>query len=212
MAGQPPPAEEVLLYTAELEKMFSEEGERAQGLAWLHYQAAEIFLKKNTRLALPIIVLSTLAGTASTASTSLFPNPQIANVCVGALSIFVGILGTVQAYLRYSQLAETHRMTSISYAKLNKFIQVEMTLNRKDRIRAADLLKMVRDQLERLLETAPPIPPPIVAEFKIRFKDSVANVALPDITNGLRSIKAATPQVVEEQGDIQESRIKVTLV
>jgi hypothetical protein len=175
-------------YNHEIETYFAKEAERCQGLAWLHSKAAEQFLGSNTYLALPIIVLSTLSGTVSSASANIFTDAKIASMSVGALSIFIGVLGTFQSYFGLAKRAEAHRITGLMYAKLNQFLGVELTLKRSERILAKDLLKMVREQSERLLETGPPVPQNIIDKFKKEFVEKYPNVAIPDIANGLRSI------------------------
>ena len=56
---------------------------------------------------------------------------------------------------------------------------------------AHDLLKIVREQTGRLLETAPSIPEHVVKDFQNRFLTKYPNIAIPDVANGLRSIKLA---------------------
>jgi hypothetical protein len=53
---------------------------------------------------------------------------------------------------------------------------------------AKDLLKVVRDQCERLQETSPEIPDAIIKAFKDRFGTSTPDVKKPEITNGLDPI------------------------
>ena len=178
-------------YNDRLERLIADEGERLQGLAWLHTKSNSYFQRANTWLALPIIVLSTLSGAISASSTTLFTDQKTASVCVGGLSIFVGILSTVQSYFGHSKRAENHRISGIVCTKLNHFITIEMSLPRKERMNAHDLLKIVRDQTSRLFETAPPIPSHIILEFQKRFLTKYPNVALPDVANGLRSITLA---------------------
>ena len=177
-----------ICYNERLERLIADEGERLQGLAWLHTKSNSYYQKANTYLALPIIVLSTLSGAISASSTTLFNDQKAASVCVGGLSIFVGILSTIQSYFGYAKRAENHRISGIVCTKLNHFITIEMALPRKERMNAHDLLKIVRDQTSRLFETAPPIPGHIVGDFQKRFVAKYTNDALPDNANGLRSI------------------------
>jgi len=175
-------------YNDRLERLIADEGERTQGYAWLHEQSAHYYQQYNTFLALPIIVLSTLSGAISASSTALFTDPKGASLGIGALSIFVGVLSTVQSYFGFAKRAENHRLSGITYTKLNHFITIEMALPRRERMSAHDMLKIVRDQTGRLLETAPPIPRHVIREFQQRFLEKYPNVSIPDVANGLRSI------------------------
>ena len=192
-----------ICYNERLERLIADEGERLQGLAWLHTEANSYFQKANTFLALPIIILSTLSGAISASSTTLFNDQKTASVCVGGLSIFVGILSTVQSYFGYAKRAENHRISGIVCTKLNHFITIEMALPRKERMNAHDLLKIVRDQTSRLFETAPSIPNHIVVEFQKRFVAKYPNIALPDIANGLRSIVLSPPTLTSPSSFIR---------
>jgi len=53
---------------------------------------------------------------------------------------------------------------------------------------ARDMLKIVRDQCDRLQETSPQIPDQIISEFKKKFGDSTPDLKKPEITNGLDPI------------------------
>lgn len=195
-----------ICYNERLERLIADEGERLQGLAWLHTKSNSYYQKANTYLALPIIVLSTLSGAISASSTTLFNDQKAASVCVGGLSIFVGILSTIQSYFGYAKRAENHRISGIVCTKLNHFITIEMALPRKERMNAHDLLKIVRDQTSRLFETAPPIPGHIVGDFQKRFVAKYPNVALPDIANGLRSI-VLSPQTLTSPSSFIRPRL-----
>jgi len=178
-------------YNDALERLIADEGERVQGLAWLHEHSCAYFQKLNTYLALPIIVLSTLSGAISASSTALFTNQKLASVGIGGVSIFVGVLSTVQSYFGFARRAENHRLSGVACSKLNHFITIEMSLPRRERMIAHDLLKIVREQTGRLLETAPSIPDHVVKEFQCRFLEKYKHIAIPDIANGLRAIKLA---------------------
>jgi hypothetical protein len=52
---------------------------------------------------------------------------------------------------------------------------------------AADLLKMTKDNIERQIETSPPIPDAIISEFKSKFKDA-KDIAIPDVANGIHKV------------------------
>jgi hypothetical protein len=64
---------------------------------------------------------------------------------------------------------------------------------------AKDMLKVVRDQCDRLQETAPQVPDEIIALFREKFGTTTPDVKKPEITNGLDpifiySIDASTPK------------------
>jgi hypothetical protein len=169
-----------------LEDIIADEGEKASGLAWLHTRAETHYSRLNTYIALPVICLSTLNGFISGASTSMFSNAQSASLGVGAVSLFTALLSTVGQFFSWAKRTEGHRMAGIQYLKLSKFLSVEMSLPQKERIRAKDILKIVREQSERLLEISPAIPDFLKADFQANFKDN--ECAVPEVANGIHKI------------------------
>jgi hypothetical protein len=179
---------EEIHWNQQLEEILSQEGERALCYAWLHNKSQTMVSKYDTNIALPVIVLSTIAGTGSIASQSLFGQSQTASVVIGVISLSVGIMNTVSNYFGFAKRSEAHKISSMTYAKIHKFIVIELSLPRKERMKAKDMLKIIREQLERLAETSPQIPDPIIAMFNEKFHDQ-KNVSKPEITNGLDPIR-----------------------
>lgn len=193
-------------YNDNLERLIKEEGERCMGSSILHNKCAERYATRNTLLAMPIIVGSTLAGTASASSPSIFTeNMKAASLAIAGVSIFVGILSTIQSYFAYAKRAEAHRISGIQYSKIHRFISIELALPRHERIQAQDLLKIVREQMERLIEISPPVPDVIVAHFKKHYGDKYPGVAIPDIANGLRAITIA-PEPIKVAVDVADAK------
>ena len=170
-----------------LEELIADEGEKALCYAWLHNRSQVQYSYWNNFIALPVIVLSTLAGTASIGSESMFGDASKANVGIGLVSISVGVLNTVGQYFSWAKRAEGHRIAHLTYTKLYKFISVEMSLPRKERMDATDMLKVIREQIDRLNETSPMIPQPAIDEFQKKFK-KYSDISRPEITNGLEKI------------------------
>jgi hypothetical protein len=169
-----------------LEELIADDGERALCYSWLHGKAEHLYSYRNNFIALPVIVLSTLAGTASIGSDSLFQGFEFAPVIIGLTSITVGVLNTVGQYFSWAKRSEGHRIAHISYAKLYRFISTELSLPRRERMKANDLLKVVRENSDRLAETAPNIPQLIIETFQHHFTDP--EISKPEIANGLEKI------------------------
>ena len=175
-------------WNEQLEEILSQEGERALCFAWLHNKAQARVAKFDTNIALPVIVLSTIAGTGSMASESLFGGSQLASICIGAISLTVGVMNTISNYFSFAKRSEAHRISALTYGKIHKFIVIELSLPRKERMKAKDMLKIIREQLERLSEISPQIPDAIISVFNEKFHDQ-KNVSKPEITNGLDPIR-----------------------
>jgi hypothetical protein len=190
-------------WNSQLETILSDEGERALCFTWLHSKSEKHYSRMSTYINLPVIILSTIAGAGSIGSSSLFNGSATASVLIGTISLGVATLNTVESYFGWAKRSESHRIAATTYAKIHRFIQIELALPRSERIAAKDMLKIVREQCDRLQETSPQIPDIIIAEFKARFS-TVDDVTKPEITNGLHPIHVHPP-------DMDSPRIRHTL-
>lgn len=172
-----------------LEQLVASEGEKCRGLAWINQKAEIYYAHRANAIAIPVIILSTLAGTASVGSSSLFGSEtQISSIVIGLVSIGVGILNTISSYFSWARKAESHRIAYLQYSKLFSIIRVEMSLPRAERQEAEVLLKQIRDGMERLAETTPSPPPSILEEFNRHFKDEDKTISRPVEVNGLQKV------------------------
>lgn len=197
-----------ITYNSALEKLIAEEAERCSGLSWLHNKAEAYYSIRNTWIALPTIILSTIVGFLSGTSTSIFSNPMTASVGIGSVSLFTGVISTIGTFYGFAKRTEAHRIASIQYSKLGRFLSIELTLPKSERIAAKDVLKITKDSIERLLETSPAVPDSIIKEYKEVFKD-YTDVAHPDITNGLRKVFIYSREVASP---ISETPIKIQVI
>jgi hypothetical protein len=189
-----------LSWSHALETLIAQEGEKCRGLSWINQRAEVFYSKKNNWIAIPVIILSTLSGTASVGSSSLFSGEtQISSIVIGLVSIGVGILNTISSYFAFSRKAEAHRIAHLHYNKLYELIALEMSLERAERMEPENLLAQVRTSMERLAETTPTPPEGILDEFNKRFKDYDKSIARPTQVNGLQKIKVNMKNVASEE-------------
>jgi hypothetical protein len=184
-----------ITWNTQLEQIISDEGERSLCYQWLHAKSEKWYSKLSTYLTLPVIILSTLAGSASIGSQTLFGDTGAASIAIGCISLSVATLNTVGSYFGWTKRCESHRIASITYGKVYRFILIELALPRRQRMSAKDMLKVVRDQCDRLQETSPQIPDIIINEFKQKFSGTTPEVKKPNITNGLDPIIVHSPDL-----------------
>ena len=187
-------------WNSQLEKILAQEAERSLCYSVMHRESEGRYSTLNNYIALPCIVLSTLTGATSVGSQTLFGDSQYAAVGIGVVSITVGILQTLNSYFSWARRAEGHKSSSIQYGKLHRFLMIELSLPRTSRMTAKDLLKTMRDQMDRLFETSPALHPLIVDQFKAKYKDN-KDISRPEIANGLDAVEIfddsiATPHLV----------------
>ena len=177
-----------ITWNRQLERILSDEGERSLCFQWLHNKSEKRYTKLNTYLSLPVIIMSTLAGAGSIGSESLFSDSKIGNILIGVTSLSVAMMNTVGGFFAWSKRSESHRIAALTYGKVYRFILIELALPREERMAPKDMLKVIRDQCDRLNETSPQIPDVIIAEFKEKFGQTTPDVKKPEITNGLDPI------------------------
>ena len=176
-------------WTVLLEDYFAQTGEKANGLAIMHKRSESIFTRRKTYIDLPVIIGSGAVAFLNAGSSSLFAgNQQIAATALGVGSLVIGILNTTGSYFGWAKRAEGHRMSSIHYAKLYRFINVEMRLPREQRMQPGDFLKYVKDQYDRLAELSPPIPSSVARSFSNQM-EKYKDISKPEETNGLNKIQ-----------------------
>lgn len=155
------------------EKILKEWGEAAACYRYMNYQAFLMFQKLSMRFTLPVIVLSTITGTANFAQEQ-FPAGIRSSVpsIIGGLNLIAGIIATVMQFLKINELMESHRSASQLYGKLSRKIRLELNLPLVNRTSdGADMVHDCQQELDRLIEQSPPIPKNILNAFDKEFPD-----------------------------------------
>jgi len=177
----------MISWTVKLEEYFASTGEKAAGLAWVHKRSEAIYSNRRTYIDLPVIIGSGVIAFLNAGSSSLFEDPKISSVALGVGSLCMGILNSFGTYFGWSKRAEGHRISAIHYAKLYRFITVELSLPRSERMSPNALLKYVKDQYDRLAEISPMVPDIVIAQFQYKFKNE-KDISKPDEANGIHKI------------------------
>jgi hypothetical protein len=173
-------------WSATLETYFKETAEKSECLSILHRHAERIFTYRKVSLELPSIVLSAVIGFTSVGSVHFFPNETLSNIVLGVGSLFISTLQTLGGYFAFSKRAEGHRISAIQYAKQHRFLFVELCLPRAERINPSALLKMVRNDYDRLAEVSPPLPSESLKFFEKRY--GKYTISKPPEVNGLEPV------------------------
>ena len=174
-------------WTKEQERLMAEWSDIALCYRWLHDRSEKHFHSKTIWINLPVIILSTLGGTASFGVQSIFStdsSKQLASFIIGGISLTAGLLTTIGNYLRYAQLEESNRVASIAWGKFQRLIAVEIALHPNERIDSLDFLKICRADLDRLIEQSPPIPTECIQMFEAQF-GHIKDLKKPDICGEL---------------------------
>lgn len=160
-------------WTPKNEKIVVEWCDVAKCYKWLHTRAHQSYSHMHAWFTIPAIILSTISGTASFAQGSLpLRMQEYAPMVIGSVNIFIGILTTIQQYLKISEYNESHRVSAIAWDKFARNIRIELAKHPDDRaMDAGHFLKANREEYDRLMETSPSIPESITAEFIQTFSE-----------------------------------------
>ena len=176
-------------WKGEHEVILVEWADKAMCYRWLHGKSHQAYSNTNAWYTIPVIIMSTVTGTANFAqdrfSDEVKPYMQMA---IGAVNIFAGILTTIAQFLKVGELNEAHRVSSISWDKFYRNIKVELAKSRKERTNVVHMLKMCKEEFDRLMETSPSINENIIALFNRKFptkkpviKNNEDDINKPDI-------------------------------
>lgn len=171
-------------WTPEHEQILIEWADKAMCYRWLHSKSNNMYSTLNAWYTIPVIIISTVTGTANFAQERVPLKYQSYFVMiVGGFNIMAGIITTIQQFLKITQLNESHRVSSIAWDKFYRNIKIELAKHPSERIDPKQMLKMSKEEFDRLIETSPNIPEKIVQQFKINFfsQESFDKIIKPEI-------------------------------
>lgn len=167
-------SDEEIVWHGQQENILKKWSEIGSSYRFMHDRAYLHYEKQNFRFALPVIVISTVTGTANFAQAS-FPESWQSYVPLfaGFLNLTAGLITTIAQFLRVSELLEGHRAASIAYSKFSRNISVELSLPVDERsCDGREFIANRRIELDRLIEQSPNIPLKIVKLFGKKFQNS----------------------------------------
>lgn len=191
-----------------LEKLFKKSAEQFLCLRWTHDAAQRWTAKQNTLLTVPVIVLSGLASLGSVGSSNLLPFER-SELLIGFISFTAGILQTVSSYFAFARRAESHRIAALGYEKLYRTIDFQLKAHRHERDPPGQIMKMLKDEADRLNEVSPQIPEWAIKQFKIKFP-SPEGISVPSILNGLEAVEVAL-ETPSSSFQPDSPRVKITI-
>jgi hypothetical protein len=169
-------------WTLEHEQILVEWADKAMCYRWLHSRSNAMYSSLNAWYTIPVIVISTLTGTANFAQERVPLQYQSMFVMiVGGFNILAGIITTIQQFLKITQLNEAHRVSSIAWDKFYRNIKIELAKHPDERMNVTQMIKICKEEFDRLMETSPNIPDKIILSFKTEFRYIDKNTEMPKI-------------------------------
>ena len=184
------------------ENIFIDWADKASCYKWLHASSNIKYSKKRNMYTIPVIVLSTLTGTANFAIERVpLKYRSECSIIIGSVNILAGIITTVSQFFKINELSEAHAMSSISWDKFHRSIRIELLKSPEERVDVTYFMKTCRDEFDRLMETCPHIDSDIIDKFKSKLTSgddqkeiarkikNFNRIIKPDIFNELTTIR-----------------------
>jgi hypothetical protein len=195
-------------WTSAHEDVLVDWGDKALCYKWLHMKSHTVYRFYHYMFTIPVIVMSTITGTANFAQSKLPENFQFyAPVIIGCINIFAGIITTVQQFLHISELNESHRVSMIAWDKFYRRIKNELSKSSIERQPINEFFITTSEEYDRLMETSPIIDAKIIKLFKSTFDGTFTNsevreffkeLSKPDILDTLVSVRKSIYKVPDE--------------
>ncbi len=187
------------IWTKDHENILIDWADKAMCYRWLHSKSHELYNKTNAYFTIPVIIMSTLTGTANFAQDKVPEKIRVYySMGIGLINIIAGIITTIQQFLKITELNEAHRVSSISWDKFYRKIRVELSKPPEERQGVYDFLKSCTEEFDRLMETSPTIDKNVILLFNKTFNNknldkekrkSFEALNKPEICDSLESVK-----------------------
>lgn len=195
----------------EHETVLAEWADKSNCYMWLHTKCNEKFHSLHIWYTIPVIIMSTLTGTANFAQDKIPASFRgYATMIIGGVNIMAGIITTIQQFLKINELNESHRVAALSWDKFYRKIKVELAKNPKERQKVSLFFAAATEEYDRLMEASPVIEKDVLLMFNKKFGNMVGTeFSKPEICDTLVSVKTT---VYKESPDARRDSIVKNLV
>ncbi len=122
-----------------------------------HFQCAAYFEKKNMQLGIPVVILSTVAGT--TVFATLQTSTELwVKVGVGLFTMAAAVLSALQTFFKHAELSQLHKHAAAEYGFLRREFEAAVYSCKGVGTLPADFLKSFAERWDKLDEDSPAIP------------------------------------------------------
>ena len=185
-------------WTDKQEKLLSRWAQKAAGYRWLHNHARLLFKKQHDWLSYPTIIMSSITGVggfavlnpSSTADATMKARILVVQYFFAFMNVASGIINSISKFNNCGKLMESHSLMCVQYSKFYRNIDMELSLEAKDRSPALEFVTKCRMEYDRLLSESPDIPAGSIAAFNRQFPEREDK---PDVCNGLSIICEEPP-------------------
>ena len=172
-------------WDASNEKVLIEWADKAQCYRWLHGRSFALYRRKAMWFTIPVIIMSTITGTANFAQERFPENiKSLAVIIIGSVNLIAGIITTISQYLKVNELLESHRVANLSWDKFVRDVKMELAKDPREhgdvpsqREPPITCLTKFKETFDRLMEVSPNIEDNVIAEFAFRFDEDKIRIS-----------------------------------
>jgi len=153
------------------ESILRQWGEASGCYRYMNHRSYLMYKSLSLRFTLPVIILSTVTGTANFAQDQ-FPESIQGSVpsIIGGLNLVAGLIATIMQFLKINELMENHKTAALAYGLLSRNIRLTLALSRRERNSdGLDFVNTCKAEYDRLIEQSPAIPTSILNEFEKEY-------------------------------------------
>jgi len=149
---------EIQEWTDEVEDLLRSLSDKAQVWTDLHLENHLHFRKRYYNLVIPIIVLSSVTGSANLALGSLPTSSNdsvVINLVIGVVGIITSVLSTLNNIFSFQKRKDDHKRAADEWCRVHRIINIEINLARTRRNNVSTFLFLVLQEVERIFDTQP---------------------------------------------------------
>lgn len=188
--------------------------DKAMCYSWLHNHSYHEYSFKDKCYTLPIIGLTTIAGTstfAQASSMNISNTGSYISMGFGSLTILSGLLTAIKKFLKISEYAESHRISKMNWEKLYREIKIELTRldnthntqntpksnpsnsNTSNLDNLDSIINKFKNQYNHLMETSPTISKKSIEKFTKEFQQpQYSSILKPEICGNMETTASIT--------------------
>jgi len=154
------------VYDAGIGNLLAINADECQIQALAHAACYLYYKRWNVRLQVPIIALSTVSGAGNFISSTFSAYKDFIIYIIGAISLFVAFLSSVQKFMEFDRLVEGHRIAALSWDKYYDTIRGHLMIDVKNRGNEIAFFEDIKSRLIKLKERSPFVPPRFFNVYK----------------------------------------------
>lgn len=147
---------------------------RARESQFSHYGQATKFRRASLWLGVPVIVLTTIVGTAVFTSIAHGSQSPEVKLSLGLLSVLAAVLSSLQTFMKLPEKAELHRKFGAKYGSIRRRLE-QVYSDREGQQITHQVLELLNRELSAIAEEAPDVPDKALKNVQKSIRDLQGN-------------------------------------